>query len=128
LANAFEEAGLRLGLKDGQQVAGAFIVVRGEEEFIIHMRHDWIWGPGFRIIRTWCGSSSDRTFRNPQSAWGIVRKFDFLGRVTVYPAGDPELREFVGVSPNDLGESVQLVPTAVTDGARPPSAHHANPE
>jgi hypothetical protein len=29
-------------------------------------------------------------------------KFDFSGRVTVYPAGDSELRQFVEVIPQDL--------------------------
>jgi hypothetical protein len=128
LANAFEEADLRLALKDGGQVLGAFIVARGEEAFVIYMRCNWIRGRGFRIIRTWRGSSGDRTFRNLQTAWGFVRKFDFLGRVTIYPAGDPELRQFVGVSPKDLGQSVHVVPPAVADDAHSPPAHHATAE
>lgn len=128
MATAFEEPDLRLGLKDGGQEVGAFSVARGGEEFAIHVRYKWARGRCFRIIRIWSGSSGDKTFRNPQSAWRFVRKFDFHGRVTVYPAGDPEFRQFVGVSPNDLGESVHLVPAAVADGARPPSAHYANPE
>jgi len=129
LDSAFEEADLRSGLKDGGQVLGAFIVARSEEDFVIYLRCNWIRGRGFRIIRTWRGSSGDRTFKNLQSAWGFVRKFNFLGRVTVYPAGDPELRQFVGVSPKDLGESVRMVRTvAVADSAPPPLAHPANPQ
>ena len=127
--NVFEEADLRSGLRDGGQVLGAFIVARSEEDFAIYLRCNWIRGRGFRIIRTWRGSSGDRTFKNLQSAWGFVRKFNFLGRVTIYPAGDPELRQFVGVSPKDLGESVRMVrAVAVADRAGPLSAHHANPE
>jgi len=125
----FEEADLRSGLKDGGQVLGAFIVARSEEDFVIYLRCNWIRGRGFRIIRTWRGSSGDRTFKNLQSAWGFVRKFNFLGRVTVYPAGDPELRQFVGVSPKDLGESVRMVrAAAVAEGTPPPLADHATPE
>ena len=129
LDNAFEEADLRSGLKDGGQVLGAFIVARSEEDFVIYLRCNWIRGRGFRIIRTWRGSSGDRAFKNLQSAWGFVRKFNFLGRVTVYPAGDPELRQFVGVSPKDLGESVHMDrAAAVADEAPPPLANHATPE
>jgi hypothetical protein len=128
LDSAFEEADLRSGLKDGGQVLGAFIVARSEEDFAIYLRCNWIRGRGFRIIRSWHGSSGDRTFKNLQSAWGFVRKFNFLGRVTIYPAGDPELRQFVGVSPDDLGESARMVAAAVADRAGPLSAHHANPE
>jgi hypothetical protein len=126
---AFEEADLRSGIKDGGQVLGAFIVARTEEDFVIYLRCNWIRGRGFRIIRTWRGSSGDRTFKNLQSAWSFVRKFDFLGRVTVYPAGDAELRQFVGVSARDLGEAVRKVRAgAVADGTPPPSANPAIPE
>jgi hypothetical protein len=128
LGAAFEEADLRAGLKDGGQVLGAFIVARGEEEFVIYLRCNWIRGRGFRIIRTWRGSSGDRTFRNLQSAWGFVRKFDFLGRVTVYPVGDLELRQFVGVSPKDLGDSASMAGAAAAGFAPPPLDHHASPE
>jgi hypothetical protein len=129
LGDAFEESDLRSGLRDGGQVLGAFIVARGEEEFVIYLRCNWIRGRGFRIIRTWRGSSGDRTFRNLQSAWGFVRKFDFLGRVTVYPVGDPELRGFTGVSPRDLGGSPFMPATgAAAEGEFAPSAQPANPE
>jgi hypothetical protein len=104
LGDVFEEADIRSGLKDGGQVLGAFIVARSEEEFVVYMRCNWIRGRGFRIIRSWRGLSGDRTFKHLQSAWGFIRKFDFLGRVTVYPAGDVELRQFVGVAPQDLVE------------------------
>ena len=115
MATAFEEADLRAGLSDGGQVLGAFIVARGEDEFVIYLRCNWIRGRGFRIIRTWRGSSGDRAFKNLHSAWGFVRKFNFTGRVTVYPAGDPDLQQFRGVSPQDLG--------TIIDGAPPPLVH-----
>lgn len=127
LGDVFEEADLHLALKDGGLVLGAFIVARGEEAFVIYMRCNWIRGRGFRIIRTWRGSSGDRTFKNLQSAWFFIRKFNFLGRVTVYPAGDPELRQFVGVAPQDLVAFVPRVP-AVTDGALPALASTAQPD
>ncbi len=124
LGNAFAEADLRSALKEGGQVLGAFIVARSEEEFVIYLRCNWIQGRGFRIIRTWRGLSGDRSFKNLQSAWFFVRKFNFLGRVTIYPAGDPELRQFVGVSPCDLGELADGG-TAVRDGDRPVPASAA---
>ena len=126
---AFEESDLRSGLRDGGQVLGAFIIARGEEEFVVYLRCNWIRGRGFRIIRTWRGSSGDRKFRNLQSAWGFVRKFDFLGRVTVYPVGDPELRGFTGVFPRDLGGSPFMhAAGAAAEGAFAPPAQHASPE
>ena len=105
MGDVFEEADLRAGLKDGGVILGAFIVARSEEEFVVYMRSNWIRGRGFRIIRTWRGVSGDRTFKNLELAWLFVRKFNFLGQVTIYPAGDPDLRQFVGISPRDLGES-----------------------
>jgi hypothetical protein len=127
LGGAFEESDLRSGLRDGGQVLGAFIIARGEEEFVVYLRCNWIRGRGFRIIRTWRGSSGDRKFRNLQSAWGFVRKFDFLGRVTIYPVGDPELRGFTGVSPGDLAGSSFMHATAA-EGEFAPSAQHASPD
>ncbi len=128
MADVLEESDLRAGLKDGGQVLGAFIVARSDEEFVIYMRASWGRGRGFRIIRTWRGASGDRTFKNLQSAWYFVRKFDFFGRVTVYPVGDVELRQFVGVSPPDLEASPKLVgsdgyhpPPSLPDPAQPPA-------
>ena len=129
MGDAFEESDLRSGLKDGGQVLGAFIVARGEEEFVVYLRCNWIRGRGFRIIRTWRDLSGDRKFRNLQSAWGFVRKFDFLGRVMVYPTGDPELRQFAGVSPRDLGEAIFMESAgAGASDAFPPAAQQASPE
>jgi hypothetical protein len=116
LGDVFEEADIRSGLKDGGQVLGAFIVARSEEEFVVYMRCNWIRGRGFRIIRSWRGLAGDRTFKHLQSAWGFIRKFNFLGRVTVYPAGDVELRQFVGVAPQDLVESSRLAGPAAGGG------------
>ena len=105
MADAFEEADLRSGLKDGGHMLGAFIVARSEDEFVIYFRADWIRGRGFRIIRTWRGVAGDRSFKNLQSAWCFIRKFHFFGRVTVYPVGDAELRQFAGVASRDLNGS-----------------------
>ena len=102
---AFEEADLRAGLKGGGQVLGAFIVARSDDEFVVYLRCNWLHGRGFRIVHTWRNNSGDRTFKHLQSAWSFIRKFDFPGRVTVYPVGDPELRQFAGVDPKDLGNS-----------------------
>jgi hypothetical protein len=118
LGDAFEEADLRSALSNGGQVLGAFIVARTEDAFVVYMRGNWIRGRGFRIIRTWRGSSGARTFKNLQSAWFFIRKFKFLGRVTVYPAGDADLRQFVGVAAEDMAEPVVQVP-AVADGGPP---------
>jgi hypothetical protein len=107
LASAFEESHLRAGIKAGGQILGAFIVARSEAEFVIYMRPTWGRGRGFKIVRTWRGASGDRSFKNLQSAWLFVRKFGFSGQVMIYPPGDPELRGFVGVDPQDLAAAAR---------------------
>ena len=66
------------------------------------MRASWGRGRGFKIVRTWRGAAGDRSFKNLQSAWLFVRKFDFSGRVMIYQPGDLDLKGFVGVDPRDL--------------------------
>jgi len=112
LAEVFEAADLRKGLKEGGQLLGAFIVVRAPEEFVVYVRVNWIRGRGFRLIRTWRGTAGDRTFKLLDSAWRFVRSFDYFGRITVYPTGDPELQQFAGVAAEDLGE---IKPASETD-------------
>jgi len=124
LADVFEEADLRAGLKEGGHVLGAFIVARSEDEFVIYLRCNWIRGRGFRIIRTWRGTSGDRSFKNLQSAWCFIRKFDFLGRVTIYPVGDFELRQFVGVAAQDLEEPLHVAGSDAEGQAT--KQHHTN--
>ena len=128
MAEGFEEAELRAGLKDGGIVLGAFIVARSTEEFVIYLRCNWIRGRGFRIVRTYRGASGDRSFKNLQSAWCFIRKFDFLGRVTVYPTGDLELRQFVGVAGCDLGEGGIPPSDPCGDDALDEQQHESEPE
>ena len=111
MAEAFEESDLRAGLKEGGRILGAFIVVRGgthSEEFVIYIRTDWVRGRGFRILRSWRGGSGDRSFKSLDKAWHHIRKFDFLGRIIIYPQGDPDLHQFVGVGPEDLMSPAEL--------------------
>ena len=103
MGTVFEEADLRAGLKDGGKLLGAFIIARAEDEFVVYIRANWKRGRGFRIIRTWRGTSGDRTFKNLQSAWLFIRKFGFLGQVMVFPLGDPDLKQFVGISAREFG-------------------------
>lgn len=115
MADAFEEADLHTALKDNGQVLGAFVIARGEREFVIYMRASWTRGRGFRIIRTWRGSTGDRTFKSLQSAWGFIRRFKFFGRVTIYPIGDIELQRFMGVMAQDLQASAAFPASTVND-------------
>ena len=111
LAEVFEAADLRKGLKEGGQLLGAFIVARTADEFVVYVRVNWIRGRGFRLIRTWRNTAGDRTFKHLDSAWRFVRSFDYFGRITVYPTGDPELHQFAGVAPEDLGAIQQASET-----------------
>ena len=85
-----------------------FVVALFEEAFFIYMHSSWGRGCGLRIIRTRRGVSGDRAIKNLQSTWSFVRKFDFFDRVTVYPAGDADLRQFDGVIRQDLEASPGL--------------------
>ncbi len=107
MSDAFEEADLRAGMREGGQILGAFIVARTEEEFVIYLRPSWGRGRGFNIVRTWRGLSGDRSFKKLQSAWLFVRKFSFSGQVMIYPSGDAELRGFAGVAAQDLMEAIR---------------------
>ncbi len=99
----YEESDLRAGLKAGGRILGGIIVARGSPpEFVVYVRCSWLRGRSFRLIRSWRGTSGDRSFKSLDSAWQFFQKFEFTGRITVYPAGDPGLRSFAGLSPRDL--------------------------
>jgi hypothetical protein len=102
LANAFEEADLRLGLKQGGTVLGSFIVELPDcAGFVVYMRTDWIRGRGFRIVQTWRGRGGERTFRSLDVALRFIRKYGFAGKITIYPAGDRDLFQFAGLRRED---------------------------
>ena len=102
MGEAFEEADLRAGLNKGGAVVGAFIVERtASKGFVVYLRTDWVRGRGFRLIQTWRAHQGDRLFKSVDVALRFIRRYGFTGRVTIYPAGDPELRLFAGVSPTD---------------------------
>jgi hypothetical protein len=106
VGEVFEEADIRMGLSEGGEILGAFIVARGDEDMVVYMRGSWVHGRGFRIIRSYRGWAGDRSFKKLDSAWSFIKKFGYSGHVTIYPAGDPKLRQFMGVVPQDLGEPV----------------------
>jgi hypothetical protein len=93
-----------MGLKDGGEIVGAFIVVRSNKEHVVYMRGSWVLGRAFRLIHYYRGWAGHRSFKKLESAWAYIQKFGYTGHVTVYHAGDPRLRRFTGVAPQDLGE------------------------
>jgi hypothetical protein len=102
VGEVFEEADIRMGLKDGGEILGAFIVARSDEDLVVYLRGSWVHGRGFRIIRSYRGWTGDRSFKKLDSAWAFIKKFGYAGHVTIYPVGDPKLRQFMGVAPQDL--------------------------
>ncbi len=105
MPNRLEEAQIRTARQEGGVVVGAFIVVRGNADYVVYLRPSWTRGRGFRIITTWRGQQGDKVWKSFDVAMRWIRKHAFSGRVTIYPVGDPELRTFLGVQPQDLGES-----------------------
>ena len=106
MGEVFEEADIRMGLSDGGEILGAFIVARSEGDLVVYVRGSWVHGRGFRIIRSYRGRTGDRLFKKLDSAWSFIKKFGYSGHITIYPAGDPKLWQFMGVAPQDLGEPI----------------------
>ena len=101
MAKALEEAELRAGLKQGGAVLGAFIVERQGGGYAVYLRTDWIRGRKFRVVQTWRSREGDRIFKSVDVAMRFIRRFDFCGRVTIYPEGDRELAQFAGLGSAD---------------------------
>jgi hypothetical protein len=106
VGEVFEEADIRMGLSDGGEILGAFIVARSGGDLVVYVRGSWVHGRGFRIIRSYRGRTGDRLFKKLDSAWSFIKKFGYSGHITIYPAGDPKLWQFMGVAPQDLGEPI----------------------
>jgi hypothetical protein len=97
----FEEADLQSSIRLGGTVAGALVVERRPGAYVVYLRASWIRGRAYGVLRTWRGHGGDRVFKSLDVVFRFVRRFGFTGRVTVYPAGDPELAQFSGVLPED---------------------------
>jgi hypothetical protein len=97
----FEEADLQVSIRQGGSVVGALVVERRAREYVVYLRASWMRGRAYGVLRTWRGHGGDRVFKSLDVAFRFVRRFGFMGRITVYPAGDPELRQFAGVLAED---------------------------
>ncbi len=122
MGEVFEEADIRMGLQDGGEILGAFIVARSDENLVVYVRGSWVHGRGFRIIRSYRGSTGDRKFKKLDSAWSFIKKFGYDGHITIYPSGDPKLQQFMGVAPEDLGQPTQAGTRASDHGVGTPAS------
>jgi hypothetical protein len=111
-----------MGLQDGGEILGAFIVARSDENLVVYVRGSWVHGRGFRIIRSYRGATGDRRFKKLDSAWSFIKKFGYDGHITIYPAGDPKLHQFMGVAPQDLGAPTLAGATTSNLGIGTPAA------
>lgn len=101
MAEALEEAVIRAHISDGGAIVGAFVVARSERELALYLRPSWVRGRGYIPLAKW-RSGSDRSLRSMDGVVRWLRRFGFAGRITIYPVGDPELRQFSGLRACDL--------------------------
>lgn len=101
MAEALEEAVIRAHLADGGAIVGAFVVARSEREFALYLRPSWVRGRGYIPLSAW-RKRTDRSLRSMDGVLRWLRRFGFVGRVTIYPVGDPDLRQFSGLRACDL--------------------------
>ncbi len=106
-----QEKDIRTALATGGSVRGCFFVARrieGHYEFLAYIRPSWY--KAYLPMRTWLGKA-DRTYKDVGRLLQLVRDdFGFVGVVSIYVAGSPELARFKGVLPEDAPPPGMVVP------------------
>lgn len=98
----FQEGDIKAGVRDGGHVRSVFIIARPAERgsgYIPYIRVDWT--RGFRPLRTF-RDKGDRVYRDLNRLVGLLRvEFAYLGEISLFISGDPELRRFRTLLPTD---------------------------
>lgn len=126
-----QEGDIQAGLKDGGQISGSFIVERKSADgpaYVVYFRTSW--KRGFHALRTY-RDRSDRVYRDLGRLLRLIRdEFKFQGPVTIFVAGDPELRRFRALLPQDSENptgAAEASQTAPTDREAPQCDRTVNP-
>jgi hypothetical protein len=98
----WQEADIKGGVQTGGSLLGVFVICRNDERgngFIPYIRTNW--ARGFRPLRTY-RDRSDRVFRSLDKLVALIREdFGYLGEISLFVAGDAELRRYRTLLPTD---------------------------
>jgi hypothetical protein len=101
-----------------------FIIARTDERgagYVAYMRAGW--ARGFKPLRTF-RDKSDRVFRSLDKLVDLLRnEFQYRGEISLFVAGDEDLRRFRGLLPADLAALGLETPeknTSETEAGDPP--------
>lgn len=100
---SWQEADIKAGIRAGGSVEGVFVIARNDERglgYIAYIRAGW--ARGFRPLRTF-RDRSDRVFRSLDKLVNLLRdEFHYSGEISLFVAGDENLRRFRALLPADL--------------------------
>ena len=100
------EIELRAGLqRKGERIQSYIVVARtegGERRFVVYLRVSWRTGYHRLLFNSQMGDEI-RRFRSLDAVHQFAARYGYLGVVSVYRAGDPELARFRGVLACDGG-------------------------
>ena len=108
MAEGYEEADIRAGLREGGSILSAFIVTRpaavqSDVEYVAYLRTSW--RRGYRILQT-RRKRKDKIYLADglgRLAWLLRHEFGFRDPLILYEAGHDALQRFVGLRPLDRG-------------------------
>lgn len=97
------EAEMRASLQTGERIQHFMVVRRGAGEdiaYVVYLRVSW--RPGYHVL-LFAHHEKERRFRTFEAVQQFAARFDYLGPMVVYRAGDSALARFRGVLVRDGG-------------------------
>ena len=97
------EAEMRASLQSGERIQHFMVVRReaGEDvEYVVYLRVSW--RAGYHVL-LFAHHEKERRFRTFEAVQQFAARFDYLGPMVVYRAGDSALARFKGVLVGDGG-------------------------
>ena len=94
MAQGLPEHEIRSRLAAGGLIRSVFVVevqVGNHTEFLPYFRTSW--SPTFRPMRT-SRTKIDRTYKQPQRLFQLIREFGFTGPIVMFLAGSHEFGQF----------------------------------
>ena len=114
------EAEMRASLQTGERIQHFMVVRReaGEDvEYVVYLRVSW--RAGYHVLM-FAHAEKERRFRTFEAVQQFAVRFDYLGPMVVYRAGDSALARFRGVLVSDGG-------TVGPGPGRPPKSRPPTP-
>lgn len=125
LAEGFEEADIRAGIRAGGSILSAFIVTRpgpswSDTEYVAYLRTSW--RRGYHILKTRRKRTEKIYMGNGlgRLVWLLRKEFGFQLPLVLYEAGCEALQRFADLRPLDRGRSPEEEGLARAAPATPP--------